>query len=479
MSKGCVNYSIINRNGSLALLCNRMNTRAWTYLSALPLVIAYLFSLNHPFFWDTTHLSSEQAQWFFQHHLSTLLLPDRIDSGHPPLTGWLLALTWTIFGKGLLQSHLMLLPFLALLISQSVEILIHFFGDRAWMAGILFFLNPTLVAQGMLVSPDIILFSGFFFCLHGILVKKNMRILAGAFILASVSMRGMMCVAALFIFQQLLHKNLRTTILSIPSYLPAASIAALFLWFHYSEKGWIGYHPGSPWAPAFEPVSLMGFAKNVLVFVWRISDQGMFFVWLLPLFHWSWVSVKHDTKFRSLLLLASLLFMLLVLPQLFYKHLLMHRYLFPLAAVMMITVLYGTMAASLGKPVRRIIVTTLLMLTGYAWVYPDPISKGWDAMPLHVFSFKPRAAILERMEVLKVAPAVTGAAFPYNMKGSVIDLSNDDREFAPLDLDRNKYVLYSNLSNDFSDDQLRALKNWKPLARSGGWPVHFILYQQP
>lgn len=442
-------------------------------------MIAYLFSLNHPFFWDTTHLGSEQAQWFFEHHLSTLKLPDRIDSGHPPLTGWLLALTWTIFGKGLPQSHLMLLPFLLLLISQSVELLIHFFGTRAWVAGILFFLNPILVAQSMLVSPDIILFSGFFLCLNGILMKRNTWILVGALILASVSMRGMMCVAALFVFQQMLHKNLRTTILSIPFYLPAVSFAALFLWFHYSQKGWIGYHPDSPWAPAFEPAGLKGFARNVLVFAWRISDQGMLFVWLLPLFTWKWTSIRYDQKFRSLVLLAGLLFMLLVLPQLFYKHLLMHRYLFPLAAVMMIAVVFGAMAASPGKPGRPVIVATMLMLTGYGWVYPDPISKGWDAMPLHVFSFKPRATILERMEALNVDPGVTGAAFPYNLKGSVIDLSNDDREFAPLDLDSNEYVLYSNLSNDFTDDQLRALKNWKPLARSGGWPVHFILYQQP
>lgn len=63
-------------------------------------------------FWDTTHLASAQADWFYTHGTNSLLLPDHIDSGHPPLTGWLLAWVWKIMGKGLIQSHLMMLPFL-------------------------------------------------------------------------------------------------------------------------------------------------------------------------------------------------------------------------------------------------------------------------------------------------------------------------------------------------------------------------------
>jgi hypothetical protein len=97
-----------------------------TIWALVPLTICFLLSLQHAFFWDTTHLASAQADWFYTHGTNSLLLPDHIDSGHTPLTGWLLAWVWKIMGKGLIQSHLMMLPFLLVAVWHMLLTLRHF-----------------------------------------------------------------------------------------------------------------------------------------------------------------------------------------------------------------------------------------------------------------------------------------------------------------------------------------------------------------
>jgi hypothetical protein len=66
------------------------------------------------------------------------------------------------------------------------------------------------------------------------------------------------------------------------------------------------------------------------------------------------------------------------------------------------------------------------------------------------------------------------------MSSAVIDLSDDKRHFASIDLQQNAYVLYSNISNDFTEAQMQTLQSsWNVVARSGRWPVYFVLYKRP
>ncbi|MEK7253678.1 MAG: hypothetical protein AAB316_02970, partial [Bacteroidota bacterium] len=79
------------------------------YFTAL---LATYLVRNHPFFWDTIQLASKHAHFFYDTDFQSLILPENIDSGHPPAFGMYLALVWKIFGKTLTVSHFAMLPFL-------------------------------------------------------------------------------------------------------------------------------------------------------------------------------------------------------------------------------------------------------------------------------------------------------------------------------------------------------------------------------
>lgn len=453
-----------------------------TIWALVPLTICFLLSLQHSFFWDTTHLASAQADWFYTHNNNSILLPDHIDSGHPPLTGWLLAWVWKITGKGLLQSHLMMLPFLMVAVWHMLLTLKHFFPFNYPLLAILFFLNPILLTQSMLVSPDIILFAGLFTALFGILEQRYLKIILGSMLLAMVSMRGMVCVAALALFGLLRDNSYRKTFLGALRYLflfsPAAFLAAGFLFFHFQYKGWFGYHVGSPWAPSFEPAGWDGFLKNLLVLVWRFADQGMLFLWLPPLAVLLFRRDRLSGRTRELLTLFAILFCMLVVPQLLYKGLLMHRYLYPCIAILSLAAF--SIVSERMELKNYIIFSAILLVSGFFWIYPDRISKGWDIMPLHYSYYQHRGKMMKTLQQLNIDPEETGAGFPYEMPSAVIDLNEDRRHFAPIDLQHNTYVLYSNISNDFTEEQMQTLRTtWQEVARAGKWPVYFVLYKRP
>ena len=73
--------------------------------------IALVWAVQHdPFFWDTVQLASKHAHHFYENGLRWTPLPPEIDSGHPPVFGYYLALAWTCFGKTLPASHCAMPP---------------------------------------------------------------------------------------------------------------------------------------------------------------------------------------------------------------------------------------------------------------------------------------------------------------------------------------------------------------------------------
>ena len=67
---------------------------------------------HHFFFWDTAQLGAEHALFFYTEGFHQGLLPDAMDSGHPPVFGWYLAGIWHLCGRSLAVSHWAMLPFL-------------------------------------------------------------------------------------------------------------------------------------------------------------------------------------------------------------------------------------------------------------------------------------------------------------------------------------------------------------------------------
>jgi hypothetical protein len=461
-----------------------VKTNAFRIFAGVYLIL-FLFSFNNGFFWDTTHLSAAQAWWYYDHDFKYFFLPSEIDSGHPTLFPLLLALVWKVFGPGLLISHLLMLPFIGILIVNLIEFSGHYFKNNRFRIAALVLLNPMLLGHSTLVSPDILLLSFFFLALNGIIGNAIWKSSIAIAILASLSMRGMMSCAVLFsFFAYLSFKSPRFWIKSIQIFLPGFLLAVGFLIFHFLHTGWIGYFAGSSWAGSFDRVDFKGWFRNVLVFGFRMADMGNIFIWIIIGGAIIWGSAGKITftkKNFELFFLVVLSLVILVLPQFFFRQLLMHRYLLPfiILSIFFICSLAERTIAIL-KFKKLLIFTLLGLSTGNFWVYPDKIAKGWDCTLAHLPYYHLRKEALAYIKERNIPLNRVSAGFPYNLPSKYIDLTADTTSFSRLPVEQSPYVLYSNISNDYTNEQLRNFdKEWAVIKTFGKWPVRFVLYKNP
>ncbi|MBN2611803.1 MAG: hypothetical protein JXB00_09640 [Bacteroidales bacterium] len=441
-------------------------------------IILYLFYIilslvvsNNSFFWDTIQLASRHAHWYYENNFKFFLLPDSIDSGHIPVFGMLLALIWKIFQKSLFVSHLFMLPFLLGILYQSQKIISCFVDKKhRFLVLIIFLIDPTLLSQSILVSPDIALVFFFLFTLHMILKNSRKLILIGIISLSLISMRGMMISVILFFFDLYFNYsqvNVRTwywkVIKIIQVYIPAGVLTMAYLVYHYIAKGWIGYHEESPWRLCFERVNFTGFIYNIGILGWRLIDFGRLFLWIV--FFMIMISevkkIKADKNLVNLLILFTLLLTILPLSMLFHKYLLAHRYLLPINLIFSIIV---------GKLIFEYVHNVFLkkfyfalviigLITGNLWVYPDKIAQGWDSTLAHAPYYNLRNKMIEYIQQKEYALKNIGTEFPNSSSFKYIDLADYDIGFSKKDFTKNHHIFYSNVMNDFSDDEIDQLKN--------------------
>ncbi|MEO6760159.1 MAG: hypothetical protein ABIO24_11950, partial [Saprospiraceae bacterium] len=156
---------------------------------------------NTPFFWDTVQLGSKHAHFFYENGLHWAALPPAIDSGHPPVFGFYLAILWSIFGKTLPVSHWAMLPFLLGIVALLLR-LGRRFGKEKWVFWLLplVLLDPVLAGQMTLISPDVVLVFFFLLAMDSLLGKKPWLFTLAILGLCAVSMRGMMTAGTLFVW---------------------------------------------------------------------------------------------------------------------------------------------------------------------------------------------------------------------------------------------------------------------------------------
>lgn len=452
----------------------------------LPITFVFILSINLPFFWDTIHLSAGQALWFYNNTFSDLLLPNRLDTGHPTLFSMLLALNWMLIGKGLWQSHLLMLPFLFLLVNELIKVTTLYFGDKYFWVAMLIVLNPILLAQSFLVSPDIVVFGIFFLLLRAIKTEKNIPIVWGTMVLCLISLRGMMVSASMFLFllgtiwKSSNHSFNIRHYKRLMAFFPGFMLGFAFLYLHYTYKGWIGFHANSPWADSFAKSNGHDLLFNVGKLIWRIIDFGMIFFFMVTMIKLWTKKITYSSRTKELIWLLASLFVFLVIPQLMYKYLLLHRYLFPFI-ITLVLISFSLLEEHLNTSQfkQSIYIAIPLMIVGMFVTYPDHIAKGWDATPSHFAYYGQRKKALAYMHKNKIPLSETGGGFPYYAPSSILDLSEDTSSFAPLDFTKNNYILYSNISNDFNKPELLALKqDWIKLAQFGQWPVRFEIYKR-
>ena len=253
-----------------------------------------------------------------------------------------------------------------------------------------------------------------------------------------------------------------------------------FLSAHYLEKGWIGYHENSPWKGSFETVDLKGFFRNIGILGWRILDFGRFIFWIIGAFVFYLSVRKKAWDYKSKILSALFILSLIILTpnMLVHSNLLGHRYLLIVYLSFSLLCFYQL---SLIKPeiFKRIAFAAIsILLAGNLLKYPEGVAQGWDASLAHYPYYRMRSEIIDYIDSKGIPRNEVGSAFPNSSSFRFTDLEDKPGSFSTLDLQKQNYIIYSNVFNDFTDEQIKELKNWNVLFKRESLTVTMILYSR-
>ena len=457
----------------------------WLYC----LLLTYAVS-SHAFFWDTVQLASKQAHWFYKNDFQYFSLPEIIDSGHPPFFGLYLACCWKMFGKSLIVSHLSMFPFLLSIVWLLQEIGTYWVNfEKAKYLVLLVLADPFFAGQSVLVSPDIVLVFAFLLSIYGILYQKTACLIIGNCLLALISLRGMVVCFALFlwwvIFSFLKREKMLFGKKMIP-FLPAGILAFIFLIYHYQATGWLGYHSNSPWAGSFEKVNLHGFIKNIVVLIWRMMDFGRIFLWGVLL----WVMFqkrfllkrKLGSKPLMLISLFVILFFLLTPSLLIHKGLLGHRYLLPIVLSLSMLLYYIVFKFIQNRKNQKWLfsIAFIGLLSGNCWIYSKTIAQGWDATLAHLPYYHLRAKMIDFIDTQQISYENIGTVFPNIGPFEIYDLNERREGFVRKDFEKNHYLFYSNIFNDFSEKEITELEmRWQKIQVYKCLGIEVVLFKKP
>jgi hypothetical protein len=456
-------------------------------------IILTVLVARNCFFWDTIQLGSKHAYFYYQNNLKFIFLPEEMDSGHIPAFGYTLAVLWKIFGKSLPVGHFFMLPFLIGIVYQSKLLIQRYFSTRYhYLVLTILLVDPTMLAQATLVTPDIPLVFFFLLLLNSIFSKNSILKIIAVCGLSLISMRGMMTAAILFLFEtwniyyvEAKKDFIQKCIYNIIPFLPGGLIAIIYFLTHYLAKGWIGYHRNSPWAGSFELVNATGVLRNVFIYGWRLLDFGRITLWILFIINvkfW-WKFFKTDSLTLELSVLSGLFLAIFPLSMIPHTSLLAHRYLLPVYIIFALLVCYiffEKTQSSISKKKITGLFLILSLLAGNLIIYPDKIAQGWDSSLAYLPYLNLRNHAIQYIAENRIPFKETGSEFP-NISGfRYTDLKETDDGFALKDLQRNRYFLYSNIFNEISDAEYETLhKKWVVVKNYKTCGVRLTLFRNP
>jgi hypothetical protein len=456
----------------LLLLISALLAAGWTLLVQ-----------NDPFFWDTVQLASKHAHFFYNHHLQWAALPSGIDSGHPPLLGYYVAVCWTLLGKSLVVSHWALWPFVTGIIYFATRLGQVIAGPQyGWLLALLLFTDPVMAGQSALVSPDILVILGLLGAVFGVQTSRKWLLMVSILLLCAASMRGMMVTAALALWVVLLSPfQWKKWLSELWPFLPGILLGLCFLAWHYVATGWVGHFEGSTWSAAFERADARGMMRNMAILGWRWADMNRFIEWALLgwlIYSSGWRTFIREQKTWILLLLC--LMVLLSPSAILYKNLSAHRYFLPVFAGLHVLVFAGWMKVGFSLRTKTMVLAGLAVLLslGNLWIYPRGVSMDWDSTLAHWPYHKLRADVVNYLQDNHIPLEEVGSTFPNVNTGEDLLLNGDERSFADLDFDHNKWVLASNVFNDLDEPEYQVLSTkWTLEKRWAGRGVWIELYR--
>lgn len=443
-----------------------------------------LFTWQLPFYGDAVTLVSAPAHFYYEEGFSTLLLPDALATGHPPLYPMIVALLWMLFGKQLAIVHVWMLCCSLFFLTQAAK-LAKIWLDGAQMSYFLLLLlcYPVLWAQTAGMGPDLLLCSLFLFSARAIIERRPVALVIGVAVMTLISLRGIMLAAGLWGMIMLysgadLRFRLRYSLLLLVSGLP---VAGYFL-LQFLQNGWFLLPPSGNWAGHRSANSGWLWGAKGFELVLRLVEFGMIVPTLWVIFRFRGLRKRGKDNQLTIFLIATLMaFVVFLLP---FRGPVLIRYMMPVHVL----VLMLFCRINIPKARKRFAfgITVILMLAQHFFVYPQMqrsvFEYNWgDGSLAHLSYFPLREEVHTYVTEAHIPAEEIRTSFPEYKAFAMTDLTASADVYSPIQADSigiYPYILYANNMNMITAEQLERIETLYDVVQSwGGYPLHYTLYK--
>lgn len=447
------------------------NYRLVFLISAMVVLLIFLLSKHHPFFWDTL-LTSSILQHFIENGLGNFILPENLDAGHPPFFYAYLFCVITLFGKSLFVAHLAMLPFLFLLCYAVLSLLDYFkFNTKEKLLTLLFtFSIPAVLTQSFLISYDIAILAIGLLCLNFALKKQFILFSIFSVVLCSVSVRGNFVLIGI-VFISFLMNDRKYIVRTIISLIPSILFCAIWYGYHYAETGYF-LQGNNGWQEQRNIADVQTIFKNIISIGRKLFDFGIVCLFVLNII--SFLDKCIDRK----LFLWIIPFVILSIIFVSFTNPIGHRY-YLIVYVLMLLPIVKYLAK---KPSYFSVILILLLFISNYQIYGARVSNGWDCTLAHLYYFNIKKDADNYLKEKNIQAENIGTVFPLTASSQQMYWIGDTDKMNNVNgenLDSTQYILYSNIANDFSDEQLDELKEWKIIWQKKSVVCNMILYENP
>ena len=461
------------------------------FLFVVILIIEFVLCMDLPAFWDAKS-KFIRADWLYQNQFKDIIVPTELNSGHPPL--WILAIAgfWTVFGKALWSARLLLLIVNIGLGYQLIQLGHRLFFRAVPLALILLVaIEPTLLAQTTNLNNDMLLLFFVLLGFNSLLQGKSVWYTLALCGMLLTNLRGIYCFLALVIIHLIIHRKqlLSHTQKMYKAYLIGVGVFSAFLIYQYIDLGWVIVTPNTAYAEHRETAGLGRMLKNTAAFGKNMLEYGRLFVWLpmlgMLLYVWKTKAIRLSQQSQLILISLSVFIGLFFIGMVPFSNPMGPRYFmicYMLATLLFINLIYELPWFTTFRRQLMIGVVAVAFVTGHLWIYPATIAQGWDSSLAYLNYYPQEERMFAYLKEHTIAAQKVGTNLPLGNRW--VSLAKDSNEgelmFVEQDLETNEYVLFSNLDNRTSDEDIRQLQtSWEVVTESSRMGVFLTLYKNP
>ena len=474
---------------------NRRKINPFLLLITVVYAILAILTVNNCYFWDVIQQVSKEGHWFYLTDFSSLLIPENnvlnisATGYHPPLMGVMTAMLWKVCGLHLWVSHAFTAFWAILLIYNSWKLISSLFPEKqaVWVL-LITLLEPTVLTQFAIASPDFILFTAFVISLRAIVERKPFLLGIGIFFLCCINMRGVFVGVMLFLANMYFNfshsdKNysLKSFGKTLLPYVPTLLVLISYFAYYFFRNGWF-FTQAEPAGHYSMPQNWQTIAIHFFSFILRSVEYGRFVIWILAFF-FIFILITQKRKLSStekmlglfVLLLNGLYFLFIFISQMPFSG----RYFAPQFFALTILVLLFVVKYFDFKKIKIIFAVILVFtLSGHFWIYPEKIAKPWDTTLSHLPYYELRKECFEYIDKNNLDYNDLSAGFCLSGNRSFIELSHNEKVVENIDMNK-RYFIYSNISNlqDEYIDELKDSTKWKAVKTFRKFPVFITIYQ--